>query len=219
GPKYDHLNRLLDINKNRVNFVELDSFIYKLTTGKNTIVRNSVEMHNLVRDRIFTRDLWKKVEAITDFRDLLVKDLRNYHTGFPARLVLPRGRVGGLNMWLYVIVTPLKLVENVDVNILDTNRKEFVVDFRSTTLLDKMPLGFPFDRHIDVAKFYTPNMKFVDVAIFHKSQVCDMLTRWNRFVLREYNMITDKDVLDETYFVDTDLNKSTIDRDASLVDV
>ncbi|RVE54704.1 hypothetical protein evm_000471 [Chilo suppressalis] len=216
GPKYDHLNRLIDINQNRINFVELDSFIYKLSTGKNTIIRNSLEMHNLVRDRIFTRDLWKKVDTITDFRDLLVKDLRNYHTGFPTRLLLPRGTVGGLKMWLYVIVTPLKLVDNVDVNILDVNSKELVVDFRSTTLLDKRPLGFPFDRHIDLAKFYTPNMKFIDVTIFHKKQVCDMRTRWDRYVLRQYNMITDKNAFDEAYFVDTDLNKAAVDRDVTL---
>lgn len=207
GPKVDHLGRLIDINKNRLNFVELDTFLYKLVTGKNTIVRNSIDMHNMVRDRIMTHDLWKKIDTMTDMRDLLMKDLRNYHTGFPLRLLLPKGRTGGMRMMLYVCVTPLRLVDNVDLNILDPNRKDLFMDFRSTVLLDKMPLGFPLDRHIDVAKFFTPNMKFVDVMIFHKKLVCDMKTRWDRWVMKDYNMVMKTPMSGDTYFTDVDITK------------
>ncbi|XP_075980236.1 basic juvenile hormone-suppressible protein 2-like [Anticarsia gemmatalis] len=216
GPKKDHLGRLIDININRLNFVELDTFLYKLTTGKNTIVRNSYDMHNLVKDRIMTRDLWKKMETITDIRDMFVKDLRNYHTGFPTRLLLPKGHVGGMHMMLYVCVTPLRMVDNVDVNMFDMNRKDFMVDFRSTVLLDKMPLGFPLDRHIDVGTFFTPNMKFVDVVVFHKKMVCDMKTRWYRWVLKDYNLV-DRTTMVDTYFVDTDINMK-VNRDINLTD-
>ncbi|KAJ8715012.1 hypothetical protein PYW08_004993 [Mythimna loreyi] len=218
GPKKDHMRRLIDININRLNFVELDTFLYKLTTGKNTIVRNSYDMHNLVRDRMMTRDLMKKVESITDMRDFLVKDLRNYHTGFPTRLLLPKGWVGGLDMMLYVIITPLRLVDNVDINVLDVNRKDFMVDFRSTVLLDKMPLGFPFDRRIDIGEFFTPNMKFVDVKIFHKKLTCDMKTRWNRWVLKNYDRVEWTHLEADTYFVDTDLNRKVY-RNEDLIDV
>ncbi|CAG4955885.1 unnamed protein product [Parnassius apollo] len=218
GPKEDQFGRLIDLNLNRINFVELDSFLYKLNTGKNTIVRNSIDMHNLVRDRIMTRDLWKKLESVTDMRDLLLKDLRNYNTGFPTRLLLPKGRVGGMNFLLYAIVTPLKLVDNVDVSILDTNRKDLVVDFRSTVLLDKMPLGFPFDREIDVTKFLTPNMKFVNVVIFHKKQVCDMKTRWDRWVMKDYNMADRTVVGTDDYFASFDTN-TNVDRDANILDL
>jgi len=229
GPKEDHLGRLIDINKNRLNFVELDSFLYKLNTGKNTIVRDSKEMHNLVRDRIMTRDLWKRIDTITDVKDLLIKDLRNYHTGFPTRLLLPKGKVGGMRMVLYVCVTPLRLVDNVDLNIFDVNRKDLMVDFRSTVLLDKMPLGFPLDRHIDVTKFFTPNMRFVDVMIFHKKQMCDMRTRWEKYVLKNYNMLDRSMIVNmnlddhmmhnvDQVFVDTDLN-TKIDRDLHMIDM
>lgn len=210
GPKEDHLGNLIDINKNRLNFVELDSFIYKLNTGKNTIVRNSFDMHNLVRDRVMTRDLWKKMDTVTDFKDLWIKDLKNYHTGFPTRLLLPKGTIGGMKMMLYVIVTPLKLVDNVDISILDTTRKDYFVDFRSTVLLDKMPLGFPLDRHIDLTKFFTPNMKFLDVIIFHKTQVCDMKTHWDRYVLKNYDMVGKSTMTD--YYTDVDIN-TKIDTD------
>ncbi|XP_047535245.1 basic juvenile hormone-suppressible protein 2-like [Vanessa atalanta] len=217
GPKEDYLGRLIDLNINRVNFVELDSFMYKLNTGKNTIVRNSIDMHNLVRDRIMTRDLWKKMDTITDMRDLLIKDLRNYHTGFPTRLLLPKGRIGGLKMMLYVIVTPLKLVDNIDMSILDTTRKDLFVDFRSTVLLDKMPLGFPFDRQIDFTKFFTANMKFLDVIIFHKPQVCDMKTRWDRYVLRNYDLVGMTPLVND-YYTDVDIN-TKVDRDVNVFDM
>ncbi|KAL4709002.1 hypothetical protein ACJJTC_005863 [Scirpophaga incertulas] len=210
GPKEDYLGQLIDINKNRINFVEIDSFLYKLQNGKNTLVRNSYDMQNLVRDRVMTHDLWKKVNTINAFNDLFRKDLRNYHTGFPARLLLPKGYVGGMNLYLYVIVTPLKLVDNVDVNILDTNRRDVFSESRYTTLLDKRPLGFPFDRRIDITKFYTPNMKFVDVTVYHKTQVCDMKTRWERYVLRDYNLV-DRTTFDDTYFTDTDINFKAVD--------
>ncbi|CAB3253261.1 unnamed protein product [Arctia plantaginis] len=216
GPKKDHLDRVVDINRNRQNFVELDSFLYKLTTGKNTIVRHSYDMHNLVKDRMMTRDFWKKIETVSDMREMFVKDLRNFHTGFPTRLLLPRGRIGGLHMVLYVCVTPLKLIDNVDTSILDTTRKDFVVDFRSTVLLDKMPLGFPLDRHIEVGNFFTPNMKFVDVMIFHKKSSCDMKTRWYRWVLKDYDMV-ERTPIESNYFVDTDINIK-VDRDLNLND-
>ncbi|XP_045775150.1 uncharacterized protein LOC123874036 [Maniola jurtina] len=218
GPKEDHMGRLIDINQNRWNFVELDSFLYKLTAGKNTIVRNSIDMHNLVRDRTMTRDLWKKIDGITDMRDLLRKDLRNYHTGFPTRLLLPKGRIGGMRMMLYVIITPLRMVDNVDTSILDINRKDLFVDFRSTVLLDKMPLGFPLDRHIDTSKFFTPNMRFVDVIIFHKPQVSDMWTRWNRYVLKSYDLLDKTPVVNDSYFTDVDVN-TKVDRDVNIFDV
>ncbi|CAK1586873.1 unnamed protein product [Parnassius mnemosyne] len=218
GPKEDQFGRLIDLNLNRVNFVELDSFLYKLNTGKNTIVRNSIDMHNLVRDRVMTRDLWKKLESVTDMRDLLMKDLRNYHTGFPTRLLLPKGRVGGMNFLLYVIVTPLKLVDNIDISILDTNRKDLVVDFRSTVLLDKMPLGYPFDREIDITKFFTPNMKFVDVMIFHKKEVCDMKSWWDRWVMKDYNMADQTFIGTDNYFVGVDIN-TNVDRDSNVFDL
>ncbi|KAI5630887.1 hemocyanin, copper containing domain-containing protein [Phthorimaea operculella] len=217
GPKEDHMGRVIDINKNRMNFVEIDSFLYKLVTGKNTIVRDSMDMHNLVRDRMMTRDLWKKIDGMTDFRDLLMKDLRNYHTGFPTRLLLPKGRVGGMKMMLYCIVTPLRLVDGVDLNILDVNRRDFMFDFRSTVLLDKMPLGFPLDRHIDVAKFFVPNMKFVDVVVFHKKMMCDMKTRWERWVLKNYRMMDMNRFDMDTYFVDVDVNTMN-DRDVRMMD-
>lgn len=212
GPKKDYLGRLIDINQNRLNFVELDSFVHKLDNGKNRIVRDSIDMHNMVRDRIMTRDFWKKLDGVTDMRGMFMKELRNYHTGFPIRLLLPRGHVEGMDFMLYVICTPVRHVDNIDVNVMDDKHKDLIMDFRHTVLLDKMPLGFPFDRHIDVDRFFTTNMKFVDVKIFHKGLQCDMKMRWERWVMKNYHMVDMNRVDSDTYFTDVDIDKD-IDRD------
>ncbi|CAK1555811.1 unnamed protein product [Leptosia nina] len=202
GPKMDEWGRVMDLNRNRVNFVELDSFYYKLNSGKNTIIRNSMDMHNIIRDRMMTRDIWGKINTVNDFRDMFFKDFKNWHTGFPSRLILPKGRIGGMDMLLYVIVSPLKLVENIDMTMFEMYRKDNFMDFRSTVLLDKMPLGFPFDREVDMGKFFTPNMKFIDIRIFHKAQMCDMKTRWDSYVLRNYDMTIKFPGGFDDYFVD-----------------
>lgn len=43
GPKYDEYDRPININANRMNFVELDKFKYDLQAGQNMITRNSQE--------------------------------------------------------------------------------------------------------------------------------------------------------------------------------
>lgn len=198
GPKYDHMDRLIDINKNRMNFVEIDSFVHKLNTGKNVVIRDCKDMHNMVHDRIMTRDFWSKLESSGDIREFVTTDMKNYQTGFPLRLLLPKGHVGGMKMMMYVIVTPLKIVDNVDLTMItDKSRYEYM-DYRYATLMDKMPLGFPLDRHIDVSTFFTTNMKFVDVMIFHQRSACDMRTRWERYVLRNYNL---ESTTSDDYFV------------------
>lgn len=43
GPKYDEYDRTINMNANRMNFVELDKFKYDLQAGQNMITRNSQE--------------------------------------------------------------------------------------------------------------------------------------------------------------------------------
>ncbi|WP_408673340.1 hypothetical protein, partial [Vibrio alginolyticus] len=41
GPKHDYDGSIIDINRHRHYFVELDQFVYDLVEGKNVIVRDS----------------------------------------------------------------------------------------------------------------------------------------------------------------------------------
>jgi len=65
-----------------------------------------------------------------------VKYIEEY--GFPAGLLLPKGKVGGMPFTFFVIV----------------HKND-----------GKQRLGFPFDRKIDVLDFFVPNMFFKDVII------------------------------------------------------
>lgn len=167
GPKYDCMGALLELEDKRHNMVEIDTFLYKLKNGKNTIVRNSKEMQHIIDNRIWTRKIWDKNFT----QDILKMDTeldRDVHTnlwyksriGFPHRLMLPKGEAGGLEMQLYVIITPVSTTSGKS----DGNPETC----RWSVCFDTKALGFPFDRHIDLANFYTKNMKFVDVKIYHK---------------------------------------------------
>nr|ADA84299.1 hexamerin receptor [Corcyra cephalonica] len=95
GPKIDCMGRFISINDKRNDMVEIDSFLYKLDTGKNTIIRNSLEMHNVIQERPLVRGIWERsVDANAG-----MKRLDNWwyksRIGFPHRLLLPIGSIGG----------------------------------------------------------------------------------------------------------------------------
>lgn len=167
GPKYDCMGRLLSVNDKRMDMVEIDSFIHKLDTGKNTIVRDSVEMHGVIEDRPWTRSI---LNRDMDTAGSGMRTVENWwyktRRGFPHRLLLPLGRRGGMPLQLFVIVTPVRtglLLPSVD---LDTMRQRRAC--RWTSCIDTMPLGFPFDRKIKLTRFHTTNMKFFDVLVYRK---------------------------------------------------
>lgn len=167
GPKYDCLGRLLTVNDKRMDMLEIDSFLYKLETGKNTIVRNSLEMHGVIEQRPWTRSI---LTRDMDTPGSGAKTIENWwyktRLGFPHRLLLPLGHIGGLPLQMFVVVTPVRtglLQPNID---LDTMKQRHAC--RWASCIDTMPLGFPFDRKIVMTHFYTTNMKFTDVLVFRK---------------------------------------------------
>ncbi|CAH2233649.1 basic juvenile hormone-suppressible protein 1-like [Pararge aegeria] len=167
GPKYDCMGRLLNFNDKRMDMVEIDSFIYKLDTGKNTIVRNSVEMHDVITDRPWTRRILDNTIENTGSVDRVVNSYW-YKTrmGIPHRMLLPLGRYDGLPLQFFVIVTPVRtglLLPTVDINIMKDRHT-----CRWSSCFDTMPLGFPFDRDIDTTHFVTNNMKWMDVFVYRK---------------------------------------------------
>ncbi|CAB3254226.1 unnamed protein product [Arctia plantaginis] len=169
GPKYDCMGRLMSVNDKRHDMVEIDTFTYKLETGKNTIVRNSLEMHGIIEQRPWTRRILDQTLGMSG-TTLKNVDVESWwyktRTGFPHRLLLPLGRIGGMPMQMYAIVTPVKtgmLLPTIDMSIMrDRKMCRFSVCF------DTMPLGFPFDRRIDTSYFFTKNMKFHDITIYRK---------------------------------------------------
>nr|ABX55887.1 methionine-rich storage protein [Spodoptera exigua] len=169
GPKYDCLGRLMSVNDKRLDMVEIDTFKYKLETGKNTIVRNSVEMHGVIERRPWTRRILNNMRDTVGMISKTV-DVESWwyktRVGYPHRLLLPLGRLGGFPLQMYVIITPVRtnlLLPTVDMNLMKERRT-----CRWSVCFDTMPLGFPFDRKIDMTKFFTQNMKFADVMVYRK---------------------------------------------------
>lgn len=210
GPKYDCMGRLMDVNDKRLDMVEIDSFIYKLEAGKNTIVRDSTEMHNIIGDRPMTRRFYDS--NVIDMlgggaegqRVMRESWWHRARTGYPHRLLLPMGRRGGLELQMYVIVTPVRTgltLNTIDMDVMKTRKV-----CRFTVCMDTLPLGFPFDREIDMTTFRTNNMKFTDVMIFHKEletangvrdvDISDMVMKHDDYT------ILDKDMLVRTRFMD-----------------
>ncbi|KAM3960034.1 LOW QUALITY PROTEIN: sex-specific storage-protein 1 [Aphomia sociella] len=166
GPKIDCMGRFISINDKRNDMVEIDSFIYKLETGKNTIVRNSVEMHGVIQERPMMRNIFERHADLNDG----IKRLDNWwyksRIGF-HRLLLPLSTIGGLVYQIFVVVTPVRtglVLPSLDQSIMKQRH-----DCRWTVCVDTMPLGFPFDRPIDEVNFFTNNMKFHDVVIYMKN--------------------------------------------------
>lgn len=209
GPKYDCMGRLLSVNDKRLDMVEIDTFMYKMETGKNTIVRNSVEMHGVIEQRPWTRRL---LNNMVDTVGMISKtvDVESWwyktRVGFPHRLLLPLGRLGGMPLQLFVIVTPVKnnpMLPLVDMSIMKERRT-----CRWSVCFDTLPLGFPFDRKIDMSHFLTHNMMFTDVIVYRKD-----LSNAIKDVDRS-DMVMKKDDLT---FLDTDMLVHRSHKDVMLM--
>jgi len=148
GPKYDENGHKLSVNENRENYVLLDVFPYELTNGKNLIVRDSTEFAYTVKDRTTYYDLYKWVMNAYNGQEELPLETNELHSRFPNRLILPKGQTGGQTYRLFVHVAP----------------------YYGEDLWKSVSYGYPLDRKINVAYWYTPNMYYTDVLIYHKKE-------------------------------------------------
>ncbi|KAJ6638512.1 Larval serum protein 2 [Pseudolycoriella hygida] len=152
GPKYDEFGRVFDVNANRENFVLLDLFKYDLVFGDNVITRDSNDFTWYVKDTTTFFDLYKKTMMVKEGKSKWdVTDYTEARFGFPDRLMLPKGKKGGMPVQFFFMVSPY---------------------FESTDdyYVDALPFGYPFDRKIDETYWFTPNMFYYDTNIFHKKE-------------------------------------------------
>jgi hypothetical protein len=90
------------------------------------------------------------------------------YCGFPENLLLPKGQKGGEAFTFYVLLTPYVKQDDHDFQPYDYKAFSYCGVGLDHKYPDDKPLGFPFDRKILSKEFYTPNMIFKDVLIFHK---------------------------------------------------
>lgn len=168
APKYDQYGFNFTLNENRENFFLLDRFKYDLVAGKNVIVRASQDYTWYIHDRTSYYDLYKWVMTASKGETKFTLDMTEAHSGLPNRLMLPKGKKGGMPFQFFFIVSPYHApaVEqftgfNPIINSGVGSGAKYV---------DSLPFGYPFDRKIDPTVWYTDNMFYYDVNIFHKKE-------------------------------------------------
>lgn len=166
GPKYDSHGNILDFNENKYNFWELDRWTVDLKTGENLIHRKSVDFTWFVKDRTTYFDLYKNLMTAINGGAKFPLDMSEAHCGFPERLMLPRGRVGGFAVQFFFMLMPYTAPTYERFAGYDHTLSCGVGS--GTRYLDNTPFGFPFNRNFDSHDFATPNMFFHDTFIYHK---------------------------------------------------
>ncbi|KAL3274342.1 hypothetical protein HHI36_015740 [Cryptolaemus montrouzieri] len=185
GPKYDEHGRTIDLNENRVNFIELDHFVYDLKSGQNKIVRNSREFFWYIPDKTTYMDMYRKIMTSNDQEYTFPIDEVIY--GFPQRYMLPRGSEGGLTFQMYVILYPYVTLTPQEVQTTQNKYSDYI-DQKMTNLKSpetnelnnkvtqfwmvkrhRYSMNWPFDRAGEFENvFSVPNAYMKDVKIYHK---------------------------------------------------
>lgn len=169
GPKYDAAGRVISLNENRFNFVLLDKFKYDLTAGNNLITRLSSDFFMQVKDRTTYYELYKWLMEAKSGAKQWQMDNYEAHSGFPNRLILPMGKKGGQTYRLFVHVSPYYAPDVPQYSTYDHVISTGIGS--GSRFVDKLPFYYPFDRRIDEYQWYTPNMYYYDVNIFHKTEI------------------------------------------------
>lgn len=173
GPKADTNDLETQLNRQRQNFILLDTYMVDLHSGRNVITRKSHDISWTARDTTPFTEIYKRVmQALKGEVDIALDQVQGQSCRFPHRLLLPRGRVDGLPMQMLVIITPVGTDERPTVHQLDMNKDVCGVGINSMNL-DRLPLGFPLDRPTESLEEIgsLPNACLLDVQIFHSKQL------------------------------------------------
>lgn len=165
GPKFDEAGNEFDINDNRENFYEIDKYIIDLKAGRNIIARNSDQFTFYSKDRTSFYDLYKTVMTSISEDVKLPVNFSESTCGFPRRLMLPKGKKAGMPVQFFAIVSEYRSPSTWVI------QKDWFSSSNCRRDIDARALGFPLDRYIDESVWYTQNMKYIETAIYHKSDL------------------------------------------------
>nr|AGR40404.1 hexamerin 1 precursor [Lepidocampa weberi] len=172
APKYNSFGQKYTPQEQSWKAVELDTFVTKVNTGRNTIVRRSSESTVTHKDYYGITELKQKVnEALQGQGEFEIN--KNYrHCGFPAHLLLPRGKVGGQEYQLIVYVSNYNEEKVTDAQPIYEKGASSICGVMKGKYPLAKPLGYPLDRAIpNVHVFETTKNFFVkDVLIHHQEQ-------------------------------------------------
>lgn len=169
GPKYDENGRYIPLHENFMNFFEMDHFVVDLVAGANTITRKSHDFTFWVNDRTTYLELYRKVMDATNTDYQFPLDQSEAHCGVPRRMMLPKGKKGGMPVQFFFMVYPFHKPKIEQFTGYDP-----VISCGIATGardVDSMPFGFPFNRPVHHDYYFdVDNFKFFDTTIYHKQQ-------------------------------------------------
>ncbi|CAG9788680.1 unnamed protein product [Diatraea saccharalis] len=166
APKYDSLGNEIPLEINSQNFFLFDQFLYTLKQGENVITHSSNENQFATNDQTSFHKMYDKiVNSLSSHDQFLYKIDPIDH--FPQRLLLPKGRVGGMP---YVVMVHISQYNAPNVVYGTGFNPSLSLGVGSgARRMTSDPLGFPVDRPLrnwQVQKLH--NIWFEDVLIHHK---------------------------------------------------
>lgn len=139
-------------------FYELDAFMYGLEEGFNIISWSPESSARFSFDDEFNMEMPNS------------KNYRNKFNifKFPENMLIPRGSENGLNLTLFIMITPADNLSQTDFIVKRIMYRHF------SNEMDNKPLGFPFHRKASIPDdiAYT-NCNFFNITVFHKKGTVD----------------------------------------------
>ncbi|KOB76639.1 Hexamerin 4 [Operophtera brumata] len=138
-------------------FFELDTHVRLLQKGYT---------HALVSSKSFKQHSFDSLFDSVSLRPEIARKSNSYSTfKFPDNLLIPRGLKSGLNLTLFVMVTPVDVFEDLSPLPIRTNNYG-----RAVEMFDSKPLGFPFHRPAAGFKEAASNYRFYNITVYHKQE-------------------------------------------------
>lgn len=123
-----------------------------MKAGSNAIERDSNDFFFTIPDE--EPGTYRRIEKALEGGEAF-----KYHarlSGFPNRLLLPKGKKEGLPLQFFIYVSPV------------TKTSTYASRVFGNYVFDNRPAGFPLDRPITKNSFVGPNFALKDVLVYHK---------------------------------------------------
>ncbi|CAK1555806.1 unnamed protein product [Leptosia nina] len=167
APKYDSNGYEIPLHLNTENVFQLDQFVYQLPVGEHVIRRESTGNMYTIDQWYSSYEVYQKALNALQGKGQFVVDMKQFFDGYPRRLMLPKGRVGGMPFVLFVHISDYVAPETPYGQ--GVNPEQTFGIGTGARRMTAYPLGFPFDRPLhqyQVEKL--TNFYAYDVLIHHK---------------------------------------------------
>ncbi|XP_063537221.1 acidic juvenile hormone-suppressible protein 1-like [Cydia strobilella] len=167
APKYDSHGHEIPLHLNTENFFQIDQFTHDLPAGEHVIKRDSTHNTWTIDDWTSAHEVYEKAENALHGKGQFVLSQAQKIEGFPERLLLPKGRVGGMPFVLLTYISEYRAPK-----VQQGTGFDHVISpgyGSGARRMSDEPLGFPVDRPLHLWQIeHLHNIMVQDVMIHHK---------------------------------------------------